>query len=188
GGARALLIATSTGGPRALATVIPQLPSPLGLGTMIVQHMPAGFTASLAARLDRCSALHVREATEGEAWDPGAALVAPGGRHLRLGAGGHATLSDDAPLGGLRPRADLLIEDAAARWGDRLTLVVLTGMGSDGLRGAGEVRRHGGRVVVESEQTCTVYGMPRAIVEARLADEVLPLDQIAATIAAEVCG
>jgi two-component system chemotaxis response regulator CheB len=183
---RALLIATSTGGPRALAEVIPDLPSPLGLGTLIVQHMPAGFTASLAARLDRSSPLSVREAQGGESLAPGVALIAPGGRHLRLGPTGHTTLTDEAPLGGLRPRADLLIEDAAAKWGDRLTLVVLTGMGNDGLRGAREVRRHGGRILVESEQTCTVYGMPRAIVEAGLADEVLPLGQMAAAITAEV--
>lgn len=183
---RALLIATSTGGPRALAEVIPGLPSPLGLGTMIVQHMPAGFTASLATRLDRSSRLSVREAADGDSLEPGVALIAPGGRHLRVGLTGQMTLTDDAPLGGLRPRADLLIEDAAARWGDRLTLVVLTGMGNDGLRGAKEVRRHGGRILVEAEQTCTVYGMPRAIVEAGLADEVLPLDQMAVAIAAEV--
>jgi two-component system chemotaxis response regulator CheB len=183
---RVLLIATSTGGPRALAEVIPGLPSPLGLGTMIVQHMPAGFTASLAARLDRSSPLSVREAQGGESLQPGVALIAPGGRHLRLSATGQMALTDEAPLGGLRPRADLLIEDAAAKWGDRLTLVVLTGMGNDGLRGAKEVRRHGGRILVEAEQTCTVYGMPRAIVEAGLADEVLPLDHMAAAIAAEV--
>ncbi len=183
---RALLIATSTGGPRALAEVVPGLPSPLGLGTMIVQHMPAGFTASLAARLDRSSPLSVREAQGGESLEPDVALIAPGGRHLRLGPTGQMTLSDEAPLGGLRPRADLLIEDAAAKWGDRLTLVVLTGMGNDGLRGAKEVRRNGGRILVEAEQTCTVYGMPRAIVEAGLADEVLPLDQMPAAIAAEV--
>jgi two-component system chemotaxis response regulator CheB len=183
---RALLIATSTGGPRALAEVIPGLPAPLGLGTMIVQHMPAGFTASLAARLDRTSPLNVREAQGGESLEPGVALIAPGGRHLRLTSTGQMALTDDAPLGGLRPRADLLIEDAAAKWGDRLTLVVLTGMGNDGLRGAKEVRRHGGRILVEAEQTCTVYGMPRAIVEAGLADEVLPLDQMAAAITAEV--
>jgi two-component system chemotaxis response regulator CheB len=186
GVSRALLIATSTGGPRALAEVIPRLPAPLGLGTMIVQHMPAGFTASLAARLDRSSALSVREAQGGEHLDPTVALIAPGGLHLRLGAGGQTTLTEDAPMGGLRPRADLLIEDAAAKWGDRLTLVVLTGMGNDGLRGAKEVRRRGGRILVEAEDTCTVYGMPRAIAEANLADEVLPLDQMVAAITAEV--
>ena len=183
---RALVIATSTGGPRALAEVVPGLPSPLGLGTLIVQHMPAGFTASLATRLDRSSPLNVREAQGGESLEPDVALIAPGGRHLRLSPTGHTALSDEAPLGGLRPRADLLIEDAAVKWGERLTLVVLTGMGNDGLRGAREVRRHGGRILVEAEQTCTVYGMPRAVVEAGLADEVLPLDQMAAAITAEV--
>jgi two-component system chemotaxis response regulator CheB len=183
---RALLIATSTGGPRALATLVPELPSPLGLGTLIVQHMPAGFTGSLAARLDRSSALSVREAQGGEPVEPGVALVAPGGRHLRLTPDGRTSVSDEAPLGGLRPRADLLIEDAAERWGDCLTLVVLTGMGNDGLRGAEAVRRRGGRILVEAESTCTVYGMPRAVAEARLADAVLPLDRMAAAIAAEV--
>jgi two-component system chemotaxis response regulator CheB len=186
GVAHALLIATSTGGPRALAEVVPALPAPLGLGTMIVQHMPAGFTASLAARLDRTSPLNIREAQGGESLQPGVALIAPGGRHLRLSSTGQMALTDEAPLGGLRPRADLLIEDAAAKWCDRLTLVVLTGMGNDGLRGAKEVRRRGGRILVEAEHTCTVYGMPRAIVEAGLADEVLPLDQMASAIAAEV--
>jgi two-component system chemotaxis response regulator CheB len=188
GVSRALLIATSTGGPRALATLVPALPAPLGLGTMIVQHMPPGFTASLAARLDRSSALTVREAQGGESMIPGVALIAPGGRHLRLDDGGQTTLSDEDPLGGLRPRADLLISDAAAKWGNRLTLVVLTGMGNDGLRGAQDVRRHGGRILVEAESTCTVYGMPRAIEQAGLADEVLPLDTMAAAIVAEVNG
>ncbi|MGH2873228.1 MAG: CheB methylesterase domain-containing protein, partial [Solirubrobacteraceae bacterium] len=183
---RALLIATSTGGPRALATVVPDLPAPLGLGTMIVQHMPAGFTSSLAARLDRSSSLVVREAQGGETWDPRVALVAPGGRHLRLGPTGNAALSDEAAVGGLRPRADLLIDDAAAKWGQRLTLVVMTGMGNDGLVGARAVKCRGGRVLVEAEQTCTVYGMPRAIVEAGLADAVWPLDEMAGAIAAEV--
>jgi two-component system chemotaxis response regulator CheB len=181
-----LLIATSTGGPRALAALVPGLPAQLGLGTMIVQHMPAGFTASLAARLDRSSALTVREAAGGEKLEPGLALIAPGGRHLRLGPDGHTVLSDEAPLGGLRPRADLLIEDAARQFGERLLLVVLTGMGNDGLRGAHEVRKRGGRILAEAEQTCTVYGMPRAIVEAKLADDVFPLDQMADAISTEM--
>jgi two-component system chemotaxis response regulator CheB len=182
-----VLIATSTGGPRALATVIPALPSPLGAGTLVVQHMPAGFTGSLAARLDGASTLGVREAASGEALDARRALLAPGGRHLRLGADGRTQLSDEDPIGGLRPRADLLIEDAARLYGERLLVVVMTGMGTDGLRGAHEVRRQGGRILVESPDTCTVYGMPRAIVEAGLADEVLPLPQLAGAIAAEAC-
>jgi two-component system chemotaxis response regulator CheB len=183
--ARAVLIATSTGGPRALAALLPNLPAKLGVGTMIVQHMPAGFTGSLAARLDQTSRLNVREAAGGELLDPGTALLAPGGRHLRLSERGRTEVTDDPAVGGLRPRADLLIEDAARFYGDRLLLVVMTGMGNDGLRGATEVRRRGGRILAEAEETCTVYGMPRAIVDGGLADDVLGLDRLADVIAAE---
>lgn len=184
--AKVVLIATSTGGPRALAALVPALPARLGLGTLIVQHMPEGFTASLAARLDRSSALSVCEAAGTETLDPNVALVAPGGRHLRLDDAGRTQLSDAGPIGGLRPRADLLIEDAARRYGKRLLLVVMTGMGTDGLRGATEVKRQGGRILVEAEETCAVYGMPRAVVEARLADAVVPLHGLATAIAEEV--
>ncbi|HEY1511285.1 MAG TPA: chemotaxis-specific protein-glutamate methyltransferase CheB [Solirubrobacteraceae bacterium] len=183
--ARLVIIATSTGGPRALAALMPKLPSPLGIGTLIVQHMPAGFTESLAARLDGATNLTVREAEGGERLDARTALLAPGGSHLRLGHDGLIQLSDDPPVGGLRPRADLLIEDAARAYGRRLLLVVLTGMGNDGLRGAHEVRRRGGRILVEAEESCTVYGMPRAIVDQGLADDVLTLDRLAGAIAAE---
>ena len=184
-GDKLVLIATSTGGPRALAALVPKLPAPLGVGTLIVQHMPAGFTGSLAARLDASSALNVREAIGGEKLDPRTALLAPGGRHLRLSHDGRTTLTDEPAVGGLRPRADLLIEDAARAYGERMLLVVLTGMGNDGLRGAREVHRHGGRILVESEDSCTVYGMPRAIVDAGLADDVLDLGNLAEAIASE---
>ncbi len=183
--AKLVVIATSTGGPRALASLVPSLPAPLGVGTMIVQHMPAGFTGSLAARLDAGSALSVREAAGGDKLDAGSALLAPGGRHLRLASDGRTTLTDEPAVGGLRPRADLLIEDAARVYGDRMLLVVLTGMGNDGLRGAREVRRRGGRILVESEDSCTVYGMPRAIVDAGLADDVLDLGRLADAIVSE---
>jgi two-component system, chemotaxis family, protein-glutamate methylesterase/glutaminase len=183
--ARVVLIATSTGGPRALAALVPKLPAPLGLGTLIVQHMPAGFTGSLASRLNTSSKLEVIEAAGGETLDPGTALLAPGGLHLRLTADGRTELSEQPAVGGLRPRADLLIEDAARVYGDRLLLVVLTGMGNDGLRGAREVRRRGGRILVESEESCTVYGMPRAIVDGGLADDVHDLGRLAEIIANE---
>jgi two-component system, chemotaxis family, protein-glutamate methylesterase/glutaminase len=184
-GSKLVVIACSTGGPKALGELIPRLPSPLGAGTLIVQHMPRGFTASLATRLDAASSLTVREAAGGETLEPGVALLAPGGAHLRLGLDRHARLSDDAPVGGLRPRADLTIEDAAKLYGPRTLLVVLTGMGRDGLEGAKAVRAAGGRILVEAESTCTVYGMPRAVAEAGLADEVLPLDELPAAIARE---
>jgi two-component system chemotaxis response regulator CheB len=183
--AKLVLIATSTGGPRALAALVPKLPAQLGVGTLIVQHMPAGFTGSLAARLNASSKLTVLEATGGETLDPRTALLAPGGLHLRLAQDGRTTLSDEPAIGGLRPRADVLIQDAARAYRDRLLLVVLTGMGNDGLAGAREVRRHGGRILVESEESCTVYGMPRAIVDGGLADEVLDLSDLADSIATE---
>lgn len=184
-GSKLVLIAVSTGGPRALATLLPALPSPLGIGTLIVQHMPPGFTTSLAARLDRAGTLTVREADGTESLDPTVALLAPGGRHLRLADDSRVALSDEEPVGGLRPRADLLIEDAARRFGRRLLLVVMTGMGDDGLRGARVVKRLGGRVIAESEETCTVYGMPRAVAEADLADRVVPLSGLASAIISE---
>jgi two-component system chemotaxis response regulator CheB len=184
-GRKLVVIACSTGGPKALGDLIPRLPSPLGAGTLIVQHMPAGFTASLATRLDAGSPLTVREAAGGESLQPGVALLAPGGAHLRVGADRRASLSDDAPVRGLRPRADFTIEDAAKLYGPRTLLVVLTGMGRDGLEGAKAVRAAGGRILCEAESTCTVYGMPRAIADAGLADEVLPLDALAAAIARE---
>lgn len=182
---RALLIVTSTGGPRALARLLPALPAPLGRGAVIVQHMPAGFTSSLAERLDRLSPLAVREAQGGELVHAGTALLAAGGTHLRLDGTGKARLSIDDPVGGLRPRADLTIADAARIWGENLLLVVLTGMGKDGLAGAEEVKRRGGRVLVEAESTCAVYGMPRAVSEAGLADAVVPLGDMPAAILAE---
>ena len=184
-GKKVVVIACSTGGPKALGDLIPKLPSPLGAGTLIVQHMPPGFTASLATRLDASSQLNVVEATGGENLQPGVALLAPGGSHLRLDGTRHARLSDDAPVGGLKPRADFTIEDAAKLFGPRMVLVVLTGMGRDGLEGAKAVRAAGGRILVEAESTCTVYGMPRAVAEAGLADEILPLDELAGAIARE---
>jgi two-component system, chemotaxis family, protein-glutamate methylesterase/glutaminase len=185
GAPRAVIIAASTGGPRALAQLLPALPARLGEGTLIVQHMPPGFTGSLAARLDGMSLLHVREAALGDQLDPGTALIAPGGTHLRLDGARHARLTDEAPVGGLRPRADLTIADVAAGWGERTLLVVLTGMGRDGAQGARAVRAAGGRILCEAAESCTVYGMPRAVVEDGLADVVLPLGELAEAIAAE---
>ena len=182
---RAVVIAASTGGPQALARLLAELPATVGEGVMIVQHMPAGFTASLAARLDGESKLHVREAAPGDRFSPGTALIAPGGQHLRLDDGHRACVSDEPAVGGLRPRADLTIADVTEAWGERTLLVVLTGMGRDGANGARMVREAGGRVICQSAETCTVYGMPRAVVESGLADLTVPLDEMAAAIVAE---
>jgi two-component system chemotaxis response regulator CheB len=185
GAKRVVVIASSTGGPAALARLVPELPAQLGTGSLIVQHMPAGFTASLATRLDKASRLNVSEAVAGDTLAPHKMLMAPGGLHLRLDGDRRAVLSDDDPIGGLRPRADLTIEDAAKLFGRRLLLVVLTGMGNDGVEGAKAVRAHGGRVLIQEESTCTVYGMPRAVAEAGLADAVHALDDLPAAIVRE---
>jgi two-component system chemotaxis response regulator CheB len=148
--------------------------------------MPPGFTAPLAARLDKASALHVREAATGDIVTSDEVLIAPGGSHMHVLAGGRIRLrGDEAPIGGLRPRADLTIVDAARHFGRRLLLVVLTGMGKDGLDGAHAVKLAGGRILVEAESTCSVYGMPRAVSEAHLADGELPLHDLPQAIASE---
>lgn len=183
-----VMIACSTGGPQALTQLLPKLPAPLGLGTVIVQHMPPGFTGSLATRLDNASSLNVREAQDGDRIDSRTALIAPGGRHLHLLADRTAKLGDEPPVGALRPRADLTIVDAVRVFGGDVLLVVLTGMGKDGLDGAREVRRCGGRILAEAESSCTVYGMPRAIVEAGLADGVYDLSLLPEAISREALG
>jgi two-component system chemotaxis response regulator CheB len=182
---RVVLIACSTGGPRALAELLPQLPARLGEGTLVVQHMPQGFTASLADRLDRASALTVSEAAVDERLDPAHVLLAPGGKHMRLRQGGLIDLTDEPAIGGLRPRADVTIQDAVAVWGERVLLVVLTGMGRDGLDGAAAVRRSGGRTIVEAPSSCVVDGMPRAVMAAGLADAEVELGSLAQAILSE---
>lgn len=181
---RVVVIAASTGGPQALRCILGSLPNRIGTGTIIVQHMPARFTPRLAVRLDSDSLLNVREAAEGDRLNSSNALLAPGGLHLRI-ANGTVTLTTEPPIGGLRPRADVTIADAAKAYGKDVMLIVLTGMGRDGLQGARLVKSHGGIVVAESEDSAVVYGMPRAIVEAGLADAVLPSIRIADAIEQE---
>jgi two-component system, chemotaxis family, protein-glutamate methylesterase/glutaminase len=180
--AKLVVIACSTGGPQALASLLPRLPNPCGAGVVIVQHMPPGFTTQLAARLDAASTLEVREAANGDRVEPGLALLAPGGFHLHLD-GKAARLTEEPPVGGLRPRADITIRDAAREWRDRLVLMVLTGMGSDGLDGARSTKAAGGIVLTQSEGTCVVYGMPRSVEEAGLTDAVAALDALPSALA-----
>jgi two-component system chemotaxis response regulator CheB len=184
-GQRALVIASSLGGCRALARLVPALPPRLGIGTVVVQQLPEGFTSALADRLDRYSTLEVREAAGGEKLNPGSVFLAPGGSHLRVAGDAKLLISTESAIGGLRPRADLTISDASRIFGESLLLVVLSGMGKDGLDGARAVKEAGGRVLVESEATAIAYGTPRAIVEAKLADDVLPLDELPAAITQE---
>jgi two-component system, chemotaxis family, protein-glutamate methylesterase/glutaminase len=178
-----VVIGASTGGPRALGTLVPTLPANDQTAYVIVQHMPAGFTASLAERLDAGSALQVREARAGDRLLPGTALVAPGDFHVRIDRAGKVVLDQGPRVHGVRPSVDVTLASAAQHFGGRVVAAVLTGMGQDGAQGALSVRQAGGRVLAEDESTCVVYGMPRAVVERNAAHQVVRLDGMGAAIA-----
>ncbi len=178
------VIGASTGGPSALESVIPALPSAMSGGVLICQHMPSGFTASMAERLDGLSKVPVREAKDGDTLRCGEVLVAPGGYHARLEAGPRVRLEESAPVHGVRPSVDVTLADAAPLFGPNLIAAILTGMGFDGAKGTREARKHGASVVCQDEATSIVWGMPRACVEIGAASEVLPLERIPGAICA----
>lgn len=178
-----IVIAVSTGGPAALERVIPALPPELPYGVLVVQHMPAEFTKALAARLATLSSLEVREAKQGERMVKGRVLIAPGDRHVVVQRNGMLDITQTPPVNSCRPSADVTLQSAAPVYGPRLTAVVMTGMGRDGAVGAAAVRAAGGKVLAQDKETSVVWGMPRAVVEMGVADEVLPLNRIAARLA-----
>jgi len=185
----AVAIAASTGGPRALAEVVPHLPAGLDAAVLVVQHMPAGFTASLAQRLNAMSRLSVTEARHGDRIEHGRVYVAPGGLHMRVAdVGGAPTIALDQtpPIWGVRPSADPLFRSAAQRFGSALVGVVLTGMGRDGAEGLRAIRDRGGYAIVQDKETSIVYGMPQAAFATAGADRKLPLPHIADAIAGAV--
>lgn len=187
-----VLIGVSTGGPNALARVLPALPGNLGVPLLIVQHMPPVFTQSLAESLAAKCALRVREATDGEVAQPNVAYIAPGGRQMRLARGvdGGKTIqiTDDPPENNCRPAVDYLFRSAANHFPGRATAVILTGMGNDGTLGLRLLKRQGCFSIVQDEASCVVYGMPKSAVDAGVADTVLPLEQIAARITTTIRG
>ena len=187
-----VLIGVSTGGPTALATLLPQIPRDLGLPFVIVQHMPPVFTLSLAESLAAKCAIRVREAVSGEILVPNTAYIAPGGRQMRLAPGPDGSrllqITDDPPENNCRPSVDYLFRSAATHCPGRALAVILTGMGSDGTLGLRLLKRHGCFVIAQDEASCVVFGMPRAAVEAGVTDVVLPLEAIAARITGIVRG
>jgi two-component system, chemotaxis family, protein-glutamate methylesterase/glutaminase len=188
-GAEVVVIGASTGGPTALQTVIPRLPRDLGAAVLVVQHIPVGFTRSLAERLAVRSVLPVREAQHGERVAPGQVLIAPAGQHMKLEARGAAAVVvlDDEPRSSLHcPSADVLMASVAGVFGARAVGVVLTGMGSDGTEGLRAIRRAGGYTLAESEESCVIYGMPKAAIEAGVVDRAVALPQIADAILSAV--
>jgi two-component system chemotaxis response regulator CheB len=182
---RIVAIGTSTGGPRALQEVITRLPGNLPCPLVIVQHMPAGFTKSLADRLNGLSALTVKEAQHGDVLTPGLAVIAPGDFHMTLDREGHKTvvkLNQEPPIGGHRPSVEPMLESVARIYGPRAVGVILTGMGHDGSRGMKTLKNARGFTIAEDQSTTVVFGMPKEAIEIGAIDKIVPLPGIAAEI------
>lgn len=179
---RVVIIGSSTGGPNALQRLLPRLPGGLPAAIVVVQHMPAGFTHSLAARLDEHCPFAVYEAAAGSLLRAGEAVVAPGDYHIGFEPTGRIVLEQSERVHGVRPSVDVCLMSAAEVFRHRVIAVILTGMGRDGSDGAGEVRAAGGLVLAEHESTCVVYGMPRAVIEDGHAHVIAPLDELPAAI------
>ncbi|MEZ5335896.1 MAG: chemotaxis response regulator protein-glutamate methylesterase [Methanolobus sp.] len=184
-----IAIASSTGGPRALEQVIPKLPGNLKVPVVIVQHMPPGFTASLAQRLDGQSQITITEAKDGDVLHAGHAYLAPGNYHMEIvtkNKGGIyqqvVKLNQRPREQGVRPCANILFKSLVPIYGSKIVTAVLTGMGADGADGAEDIKKAGGKVIVEDEKSCVVYGMPKAVVQRGLADEIVPLGRVASEI------
>jgi two-component system chemotaxis response regulator CheB len=184
---RLVFIASSTGGPKALQLVIPYFPEDFPYPIVVVQHMPAGFTESLANRLNDMSPLTVKEAQDGDVLKKGFVYIAQGGKQCELveRPTGEFCLSEkDKPArGGLKPCADIFLESLVSSSMDHFVCGVLTGMGSDACEGIRKVKSQKDiKVVAQNKETCVVYGMPRAVAEAGVVDEVVPLKQVADTM------
>lgn len=179
-------IGTSTGGPKALQQVLTKLPSDIHVPIFIVQHMPAGFTKSLAARLNSLSKIVVKEAEDGEIVKKGVAYIAPGGYHLKIRSVGTTLalqLDQSPPENGHRPSVDTMLNSLASVTNYSMITVIMTGMGSDGTKGLLKLKSNNNVVAIaESEESAVVFGMPRAAIKTNLIDEVVHLDNIAATI------
>ena len=185
-----VLIGVSTGGPGALAQLIPALPASLAAPVFVVQHMPPLFTKALAESLQLKSAIRVSEAVDGETASPGSVYIAPGGKQMKLAAGPKGDiviqLTDDPPERNCRPSADYLFRSAANHFPGRSVAAILTGMGDDGTSGLRLLKRSACVTIAQDEASCVVYGMPREAVQAGVIDTVLPLDEIAVAIARAV--
>jgi two-component system chemotaxis response regulator CheB len=187
---RTVAIGISTGGPQALEFLLPQLPADFPGSILVVQHMPENFTDMFARRLDELCALRVKEARSGDTLQAGRVLVCPGNRHMRvkrLAMGDVVVLNDDERVNGHRPSVDVLFNSAAEEFGSQAIAVLMTGMGDDGAQGLGEVKKAGGMTIAQNEESCVVYGMPKAAIERGYARRVMALDVIAATLQA-LCG
>lgn len=181
----AVVIAASTGGPRALSAIVPHLPRTIPAAVLIVQHMPRGFTKSFAQRLDSMCPIRIAEAEDGESVVHGRVYVAPGGKHMTVrddGSGPVIALDERPAVWGVRPAADLLFHSAVQVFGSSVLAVVLTGMGRDAADGTRAIRAAGGRAVIQDRDTATIFGMPSAALQLAGADCITPLPEIGRVI------
>ncbi len=179
-------VAASTGGPRALAHMLPLLPTSLPAALLIVQHITPGFTAHLARWLDEHSPFTVKPASHGERPKPGVAYLAPSGSHLRLSSTGSLSVSEGEPVRGHLPSADVLLASLAERASERSVGVILSGMGDDGARGLSALHSCGAHTMAQDRESAVVYGMPGAAIALGAVSRVVPLDELAETICAQV--
>jgi len=188
-GEKVVAVGSSTGGPRALTEILPQLDPNIAAGLIIVQHMPRGFTKAFAARLNSKSKIDVKEAEEGDKITQGKVLLAPGDYHVtvkREMSGkkmvGIISLNQEPPVYGLRPTVDYMMLSAAEVYGDNAIGVILTGMGSDGSKGMEAIKKNNGKTIAQDKDTCVIYGMPHAAYQKGVVDRIVPLNKIAEEI------
>ncbi|MCR4830659.1 MAG: chemotaxis-specific protein-glutamate methyltransferase CheB [Pseudobutyrivibrio sp.] len=188
-----IALACSTGGPQALHTFVPMLPADLPVPLVLVQHMPEGFTSSLADRLDQISSIKVKEAENGEYFKPGVVYITPGGKHMRIcedaSRAAYCHLDDSPPVNSLKPCADVMYQSLATSSFEEIICVVLTGMGADGSEGIRYLNQYKKTYVISQEaSTCVVYGMPKSVEQGGLSNEVAPLKSVANSIVKKLGG
>ncbi|MFZ0319600.1 MAG: chemotaxis response regulator protein-glutamate methylesterase [Candidatus Sulfotelmatobacter sp.] len=182
---KTVAIGISTGGPQAMEFLLAQLPPDFPGTILVVQHMPSGFTDMFARRLDELCALRVKEAQSGDVLQAGRVLICPGSRHMtvkRLPMGDVVVLNDEAPVNGHRPSVDVLFRSMAQEYGRLGIAVLMTGMGEDGAQGLGEVKKAGGTTIAQNEESCVVYGMPKAAIERGYATRIVDLGGLSSTL------
>ncbi|HET9528920.1 MAG TPA: chemotaxis response regulator protein-glutamate methylesterase [Blastocatellia bacterium] len=176
-----IAIGASSGGPHALRYLLPRIPSDIGAGILIVQHMPESFTAMLARWLNEMCEVEVKEAADGDAVFPGRALIAPGNAHMRVRRrpkGAEVVIEQGATVNGHMPSVDVLFRSVAEEFKENALGVIMTGMGSDGAMGIGEMKKQGAHTIAQDRESCAIYGMPRVAVERGFIDTVLPLSEM----------
>ncbi len=179
---KVVIIAASTGGPKAINGIIPNIPRGINAGFLIIQHMPKGFIPAFAARLNAESTLDVSVASENDSLSKGRVFIAPGDFHTRFNGEGKIFLTREPPLHGVRPAADIPMETAAVVFKQKVLGIILNGMGKDGTSGAKKIKENGGKIIVQDEKTSVVFGMPKSAINAGVVDKVLPVEKIAEEI------